>query len=66
MDNAFAHQGFRLAFQKKNIHTATVILVLLIGMLTAEAQADQVIVVKSQHTLTLLSHGKVPDTLINR
>jgi len=35
---------------------------LLIGMLTAEGramEADQVIVVKSQRSLTLLSHGKV-------
>jgi murein L,D-transpeptidase YafK len=62
MDNAFAHHGFRLAFQKKNIHTAIMILLLLFGMLAAEGQAtkaDQVIVVKSQRTLTLLSHGKV-------
>jgi murein L,D-transpeptidase YafK len=39
-----------------------VILLLLFGMLAAEGQAtkaDQVIVVKSQRTLTLLSHGKV-------
>jgi len=39
------------------------ILLLLIGMLTAAedhaTMADQVIVVKSQRTLTLLSHGKV-------
>ncbi len=38
------------------------ILLLLIGMLTAEGramEADQVIVVKSQRSLTLLSHGKV-------
>jgi murein L,D-transpeptidase YafK len=38
------------------------ILLLLIGMLAAEGgttKADQVIVVKSQRTLTLLSHGKV-------
>jgi len=38
------------------------ILLLLIGMLAAEAsatKADQVIVVKSQRTLTLLSQGKV-------
>jgi murein L,D-transpeptidase YafK len=38
------------------------ILLLLIGMLAAEGQAtkaDQVIVVKSQRTLTLLSHEKV-------
>jgi murein L,D-transpeptidase YafK len=38
------------------------ILLLLIGMLAAEdyaIKADQVIVVKSQHTMTLLSHGKV-------
>ena len=38
------------------------ILLLLIGMLAAEtsvAKADQVIVIKSQHTLTLLWQGKV-------
>ena len=38
------------------------ILLLLFGMLAAEGlatKADQVIVVKSQRTLTLLSHGKV-------
>jgi murein L,D-transpeptidase YafK len=38
------------------------ILLLLIGMLAAEdsvMKADQVIAVKSQRTLTLLSHGKV-------
>ena len=38
------------------------ILLLLIGMLAAEGsvtKADQVFVVKSQRTLTLLSHGKV-------
>ena len=38
------------------------ILLLFIGMLAAETsviKADQVIVVKSQHTLTLLSQGKV-------
>ena len=38
------------------------ILLLLFAMLAAEGQAtkaDQVIVVKSQRTLTLLSHGKV-------
>jgi len=37
------------------------ILLLLIGMLAAEdsvTKADQVVVVKSQRTLTLLSHGK--------
>jgi murein L,D-transpeptidase YafK len=62
MDQAFAHQGFRLAFQKKNIHTATMILLLLFGMLAAEGQAmqaDHVIVVKSQRNLTLLSQGRV-------
>jgi murein L,D-transpeptidase YafK len=38
------------------------VLLLLIGMLAAEAgvtKADQVLVVKNQRTLTLLSHGKV-------
>ena len=38
------------------------ILLLLIGMLAAEdsvTKADQVLVVKSQRTLTLLSHGKL-------
>jgi murein L,D-transpeptidase YafK len=46
----------------KNIHTAVMILLLLIGMLAAEksvAKADQVIVEKSQRTLTLLSHRKI-------
>ncbi len=40
------------------------ILLLLIGMLAAEGatKADQIIVVKSQRTLTLLSHGKVLHT----
>jgi murein L,D-transpeptidase YafK len=41
------------------------ILLLLIGMLAAEdsvTKADQVLVVKSQRTLTLLSHGKVLHT----
>jgi murein L,D-transpeptidase YafK len=62
MEEAFAHRGFRLAFQTKNIHTAAMILLLLIGMLAAEdsvTKADQVLVVKSQRTLTLLSQGKV-------
>jgi murein L,D-transpeptidase YafK len=62
MDNAFAHQDLRLAFQQKNIHTATMILLLLFGILAAEGpatKADQVIVMKSQRTLTLLLHGKV-------
>src|SRR5713226_3302225 len=61
MEEVFAHRGFRLAFQTKNIHTAAMILLLLIGMLAAEdsvTKADQVVVVKSQRTLTLLSHGK--------
>jgi len=38
------------------------ILLLLIGMLAAEnhaLKAEEVVVVKSQRTLTLLSHGKV-------
>lgn len=41
------------------------ILLLLMGMLTAEdhaARVDQVIVIKSQRTLTLLSQGKVLKT----
>src|SRR6202158_737457 len=62
MKTWFAHQCFRLAFQKQNIHTAAMIFLLLIGMLAAEtaaAKADHVIVEKSQHTLTLFSHGKV-------
>src|SRR6202158_1429184 len=62
MEEAVAHRVFRLAFQIKNIHTAAMILLLLIGMLGAEdsvMKADQVLVVKSQRTLTLLSHGKV-------
>jgi murein L,D-transpeptidase YafK len=45
-----------------SVHTAIMILLLLIGMLAAEdraTKADQVIVMKSQRTLTLLSHGKV-------
>src|SRR6267143_4848155 len=62
MEEAVAHRGFRLAFHAKNIHTAAMILLLLIGMLAAEdsvTKADQVLVVKSQRTLTLLSHGKL-------
>ena len=65
MEEVFPHRGFRLAFQTKNIHTAAMILLLLIGMLAAEdsvTKADQVLVVKSQRTLTLLSHGKVLHT----
>jgi len=65
MEEVSAHRGFRLAFHTKNIHTAAMILLLLIGMLAAEdsvTKADQVIVVKSQHTLTLLSHGKILHT----
>jgi murein L,D-transpeptidase YafK len=65
MEEAFAHRGFRLAFQTKNIHTAAMVLWLLIGMLAAEnypIKADQVVVVKSQRTLTLLSQGKVLGT----
>jgi murein L,D-transpeptidase YafK len=45
-----------------NIHTAVMILLLLIGMLAVEGhatRADHVIVVKGQRTLTLLSQGKV-------
>src|SRR5258708_23277479 len=62
MEEAAAHRGFRLAFQRENIHTAAMILLLLIGMLAAEdsmTKVDHVLVVKSQRTLTLLSHGKV-------
>ena len=62
MEEAFAHREFRLAFQEKNIHTAPMILLLLFGMLAAEGpatKADQVIVVKNQRTLILLSHEKV-------
>jgi murein L,D-transpeptidase YafK len=62
MEKALAHRGFRLAFHTKNIHTAAMLLLLLIGMLAAEdsaSKANHVIVVKSQRTLTLLSHGKV-------
>ncbi len=67
MEEAFMQSGFRLAFPAKNIHTAAMILLLLIGMLAAEdlatkadvMRADQVIVLKSQRTLTLLSQGKV-------
>jgi murein L,D-transpeptidase YafK len=67
MEEEFVHGGFRLAFQTKNIHTAAMILLLLIGMLAAEnlatksgaKHADQVVVVKSQRTLTLLAHGQV-------
>jgi murein L,D-transpeptidase YafK len=65
MEEAVAHRGFRLALQTKNIHTAAMILLLLIGMLAAEdnvTKADQVLVVKSQRTLTLLSHRKVLHT----
>src|ERR1700686_2793396 len=62
MEEMFAHRGFRLAFQTKNIHTAAMILLLLIGMLAAEdtvTKADQVLVVKSHRTLSLISQGKV-------
>src|SRR5271169_1809332 len=62
MEQAFAHRGLSLAFQTKNIHTAVMITLLLIGMLAVESQAakaDHVMVVKSERTLTLLSHGKV-------
>jgi murein L,D-transpeptidase YafK len=62
MEEALAHRSFRLAFQMKNIHTAAMILLLLIGMLAAGdrvMKVDQVIVVKSQRSLSLLSHGKV-------
>src|ERR1700737_1544125 len=61
MEEAAAHPGFRLAFQIKNIHTAAMILLLLIGMLGAEdsvMKADQVLVVKSPRTLTLFSLGR--------
>jgi murein L,D-transpeptidase YafK len=60
---AFKFQpAFRLAFQKKNIHTASMILLLLVGILAAESnipKADQVLVVKNQRSLTLLSQGKI-------
>jgi hypothetical protein len=36
MEEVLAHRGFRLAFQTKNIHTAAMILLLLIGMPGAE------------------------------
>ena len=36
MEDLIAHRGFRLAFQTKNIHTAAMILLLLVGMLGAE------------------------------
>src|SRR6202521_2490863 len=65
MEKVSAHRGFRLAFQTKNIHTAAMILLLLIGMLGAEnsgMKADQVLVVKSQRTLSLISQGKVLHT----
>ena len=32
MEQRVTHRGFRLAFQQKNIHTAAMILQLLIGM----------------------------------
>jgi murein L,D-transpeptidase YafK len=62
MEKSVAHRRFRLAFQTNNIHTAVMIVLLLIGMLGAErpaTKADHVIVVKNQRTLTLLSHGEV-------
>jgi len=65
MEEAVAHRDFRLALQTKNIHTFAIILLLLITMLAAEdsvMKADQMLVVKSQRTLTLLSHGKVLHT----
>src|SRR5258708_28682559 len=65
MEEAAAHRGFRLEFQRENIHTSAMILLLLIGMLAAEdsmTKVDHVLVVKSQRTLTLLSNGKVRRT----
>src|ERR1700724_1439438 len=62
MEKVSAHRGFRLAFQTKNIHSASMILLLLIGMLAAEdsvMKADQVLVVKGRRALTLFSHGEV-------
>jgi murein L,D-transpeptidase YafK len=46
----------------KNIDTAAMLLLLLIGILAAEDSAtkvDQVLVVKSHRTLSLISHGEV-------
>jgi murein L,D-transpeptidase YafK len=65
MEKVIAHRRFRLAFRTKNIHSAAMILLLLIGMLAAEdrvTKVDQVLVVKSQRTLSLISQGKVLHT----
>lgn len=65
METALAHCSFRLAFRVQNIHTPAMLMVLLVGMLAAETpvapkpKADQVVVVKSERTLTLLAQGKV-------
>jgi hypothetical protein len=42
MEEAVAHRAFRLALQTKNIHTAAMILLLLIGILAAEASVMKV------------------------
>ena len=40
----FTHRGFRLAFQQKNIHTAAMILPLLIGMCLVNVESvDRII-----------------------
>jgi hypothetical protein len=39
MEKSVAHRRFRLAFQANNIHTAVMIVLLLIGMLAAEGPA---------------------------
>ncbi|MGA2965849.1 MAG: hypothetical protein ABSD64_06520 [Terriglobales bacterium] len=50
MSEELAHRGLRLTSQRKNIHTAAMTLLLLIGMPAAEARvikADDAIVVKN-------------------
>jgi hypothetical protein len=42
MEEAVAHRGFRLAFQTKNIHTAAMILLLVIGMRGAEDSVTRI------------------------
>jgi murein L,D-transpeptidase YafK len=62
MKEALAHHDLRLAFQTENIHTADMILLLLIGMLAADGdavKADRVIVKKSARSLILISDGHV-------
>ena len=44
MEERGTHRGFRLAFQQKNIHTAAMILQLLIGMCLVNVESvDRII-----------------------